>query len=130
MAIYEQKMVINRLFVYLSRFSNLLVLQFVHKKTMASSKDYLIYVLELLREVRGITYKYMMSEYILYKDNIIFGGIYDNRFLVKKTKSVLEEGLKEQIPYPSAKPMLVVDSEDPDYIKELVLKVCVDLINK
>ena len=94
---------------------------------MASSKDYLIYVLDLLREVNGISYKYMMSEYILYKDNIIFGGIYDNRFLIKKTQSVLDEGLSEQIPYPSAKPMLVVDSEDPDYIKELVLKVCSDI---
>lgn len=97
---------------------------------MASSKDYLIYVLELLGEVKGITYKYMMSEYILYKDNIIFGGIYDNRFLIKKTKSVLEEGLSEQIPYPTAKVMLVVDSEDPDYIKELVLKICSDLKQK
>ena len=97
---------------------------------MASSKDYLIYVLELLRGVKGVTYKYMMSEYILYKDGIIFGGIYDNRFLIKKTKSVLEEGLSEQIPYPTAKPMLVVDSEDPDYIKELVLKVSFDLKHK
>ena len=97
---------------------------------MASSKDYLIYVLELLRGVKGVTYKYMMSEYILYKDGIIFGGIYDNRFLIKKTKSVLEEGLSEQIPYPTAKAMLVVDSEDLDYIKELVLKVCSDLKHK
>lgn len=97
---------------------------------MASSKDYLIYVLELLREVKGVTYKYMMSENILYKDGIIFGGIYDNRFLIKKTKSVLEEGLSEQIPYPTAKAMLVVDSEDPDYIKELVFKVCSDLKHK
>ena len=55
---------------------------------MASSQDYLEYVLELLREVKGITYKKMMGEYILYKDSIIFGGVYDNRFLVKKTKSV------------------------------------------
>ena len=94
---------------------------------MASSKEYLTYVLELLREIRGITFKYMMSEYILYKDGIIFGGIYDDRFLIKKTKSVKCLGLKEQIPYPSAKPMLLVDSEDPDYIKELVLKVFDDL---
>ena len=98
---------------------------------MASSKDYLIYVLELLREVKCVTYKYMMSEYILYQDGIIFGGIYDNRFLIKKTKSVLEEGLSEQIPYTTAKAMLVVDSEDPDYIKELVLKVtAIFLANK
>lgn len=87
---------------------------------MASSKDYLLYVLELLREIDGITYKRMMGEYILYKDDIIFGGIYDNRFLVKKTKSILDYELKEQIPYPGAKPMLLVDSENTDEIKDLV----------
>ena len=90
---------------------------------MASSKDYLVFILELLREVKGITYKKMMGEYILYKDDIIFGGIYDDRFLVKKTKSLSNSGLKEQIPYPGAKPMLLVDSEDPDEIKEIVLKI-------
>ena len=94
---------------------------------MASNNDYLTFVLELLREVPNITYKKMMGEFILYKDNIIFGGIYDNRFLIKKTPSVMELGLKDQIPYPSAKAMLLVDSEDPDEIKELVLKVVKDL---
>ena len=94
---------------------------------MASNKDYLEYVLELLREVRGITYKKMMGEYILYKDSIIFGGIYDNRFLIKKTASISELGFKEQIPYPSAKPMLLLDIEDPDEIKEIVLKIISDL---
>lgn len=97
---------------------------------MASSKDYLTYVLELLREVRGISYKKMMGEYILYKDNIIFGGIYDNRFLVKKTESILNKNLKEQIPYPNAKPMLLIDSEDPDEIKEIVDLIYFDLKNK
>jgi len=96
---------------------------------MASNKDYLIYVLELLREIDEISYKKMMGEYMLYKDNILFGGIYDNRFLIKKTKSSENSGLKEQIPYPSAKAMLLVDSEDPDEIKELVLLVCSDLKN-
>ena len=94
---------------------------------MASDKEYLTFVLELLRGARGISYKKMMGEYILYKDGIIFGGIYDNRFLIKKTKSLSNSGLKEQIPYPSAKAMLLVDSEDPDEIKELVLKVMKDL---
>jgi TfoX/Sxy family transcriptional regulator of competence genes len=88
---------------------------------MASSKDYLEYVLGLLREVENVTYKKMMGEYMLYKDGILFGGIYDNRFLIKKTKSLENSGLKEQIPYPSAKAMLLIDSEDPDDIKELVL---------
>ena len=94
---------------------------------MASSKDYLIYILELLREIDGISYKKMMGEYIMYKDGVIFGGIYDNRFLIKKTKSVEELGLKEQIPYPNAKPMLLVDSEDSDEIEDLILKVYKDL---
>ena len=94
---------------------------------MASSKDYLIYVLELLREVDGISYKKMMGEYILYRKSVIFGGIYDNRFLIKKTKSLEDKNFKEQIPYPNAKPMLLVDIEDPDEIKELVLLVYNDL---
>ena len=94
---------------------------------MASSVDYLNYVLELLREVKGITYKKMMGEFMLYKDGLLFGGVYDNRFLIKKTKSLENSDLKEQIPYPSAKPMLLIDSEDPDEIKELVLKVYKDL---
>ena len=94
---------------------------------MASSKEYLIYVLELLRDVHDVSYKKMMSEYILYKDDIIFGGIYDNRFLIKITKSSKEYGFKEQLPYPGAKPMYLLDIENPDEIKELVLQVCADL---
>lgn len=94
---------------------------------MASSIDYLDYVLELLKEVHVITYKKMMGEFMLYKDGILFGGVYDNRFLIKKTESVLDMGLKEQTPYLSAKPMLLVDSEDPDEIKELVMLVVKDL---
>ena len=94
---------------------------------MASSNDYLQFVLELLRETRGITYKKMMGEFMLYKDSILFGGVYDNRFLVKNVPSLKEYNLKEQIPYPSAKAMLLIDSEDPDEIKEIVDKVCKDL---
>ena len=97
---------------------------------MASKQEYLEYVLELLREVRAISYKKMMGEYILYKDNVIFGGVYDNRFLVKKTKSLENRGFKEQIPYPTAKPMYLIDSEDPDEIREIVLLVYKDLVNK
>ena len=94
---------------------------------MASSKEYLIYVLELLREVSAISYKKMMGEFLLYKDSILFGGVYDNRFLVKKTDSVLEFGLKEVLPDPGAKKMLLIDSEDPDEIENIVLKVVKDL---
>lgn len=94
---------------------------------MATSTDYFKFVLELLRETSGVSYKKMMGEYILYKDNVIFGGVYDNRFLVKKTPSLGAYRLKEQIPYPSAKAMYLIDSEDPDEIKEIVELVYKDL---
>lgn len=91
---------------------------------MASSKDYLMCALDLLREVEGVFYRKMMGEYILYKDGAIFGGIYDNRFLIMKCDLLNDKGLKEVIPYPSAKPMLLVDIEDVDEIKELVMLAC------
>ena len=94
---------------------------------MASSKEYLGFVLELLKEVSNVTYKKMMGEYIIYKNGIIIGGVYDDRFLVKKTKNTAKLGLKEQIPYPSAKPMLLIDSEDPDEIKDIVDAIYKDL---
>ena len=94
---------------------------------MASNNEYLEFVLELLRETRGITYKKMMGEFMLCKDGILFGGVYDNRFLIKNVPSLKEYGLKEQIPYPTAKPMLLIDSEDPDDIKEMVIKAVNDL---
>ena len=92
---------------------------------MASSQDYLLFVLELLRNLSGITYRKMMGEFILYKDNVIFGGVYDNRFLVKKTKS--NNGLKEQLPYEGGSMMYLVDSEDPDEIEQIVRNVINDL---
>ena len=94
---------------------------------MGSSNEYLSYVFELLKEGRVITYKKMMGEFMLYKDGILFGGVYDDRFLIKKTKSLEDSGLKDQTPYPGAKPILLVDSEDPDEIKELVDLVIKDL---
>ena len=94
---------------------------------MASSIDYLEYVLDLCRDAKVITYKKMMGEFLLYKNNIFFGGVYDDRFLIKKTKSVETLGLKEVIPYPSAKPMLLVDTEDSEEIATLINLVIKDL---
>ena len=95
---------------------------------MASSIDYLEYVLDLLRDIHVITYKKMMGEFLLYKNNILFCGIYDDRFLVKKTKSIENLGLKEVIPYPSAKPMLLIDTEDSKEISNIINLVIKDLI--
>ncbi len=94
---------------------------------MSSSIDYLEYILDLLSDIENITYKKMMGEYILYCDGIIFGGIYDNRFLIKKTKSLENMGFKEEIPYPSAKPMYLVDIENREEINELIYKLINDL---
>ncbi len=94
---------------------------------MASTKDYLDYSLDLLRDLDGITYKKMMGEYILYLDGVIFGGIYDNRFLIKKTKSLSSFGFQEEIPYENGKPMYLIDIEDSEKIKEIVILVVNDL---
>ncbi len=94
---------------------------------MASSKDYLDYVLDLLTDVNDITFKKMMGEYLLYKDDILFGGVYDNRFLVKKTSSLSSYDLLEEIPYKGAKPMYLIDSENRELIKEIVERVVKDL---
>lgn len=88
---------------------------------MASSEDYLEYALDLLREVDGITYLKMMGEYIFKRYDVIFGGLYDNRFLVKKTSKNAKYEMKEAIPYPGAKPMYLVNTEDSELIREIVL---------
>ena len=90
---------------------------------MASTNDYLIYVLDLLKELDDISYKKMMGEYILYYNKIIFGGIYDNRFLIKEVKELEKYNLKEEIPYPNAKKMYLIDIEDSRLIKEIVLEL-------
>ena len=95
---------------------------------MASSRDYLVYILDLLKDIPSISYKKMMGEFLLYKNTVLFGGIYDDRFLIKKTKSLEGRNLKEVTPYPSAKPMLLIDIEDSEEIERLINLVVSDLI--
>lgn len=87
---------------------------------MASSKDYLEYVIDLLRGVPSVTYGKMMGEYLLYSERVLFGGIYDDRFLLKDVPAARDSFPLEQIPYEGAKPMMLVDSEDPTLIAEVV----------
>ncbi|MGN0470934.1 MAG: TfoX/Sxy family protein [Acutalibacteraceae bacterium] len=81
---------------------------------MASSKEYLDFVLEQLSDLEEITYRAMMGEYILYYRGKIVGGIYDNRLLVKPVKSavLLMPKATCELPYESAKEMLLVDNID------------------
>ena len=89
---------------------------------MASSKNYLEFIMGQLSELDGVSYRAMMGEYILYYRGKIFGGIYDDRFLVKPTKSAVEmmPGAGTEIPYEGAKEMLLVDDvDDREFLKDL-----------
>lgn len=81
---------------------------------MASSKEYLDYILEQLSGVGDISFRAMMGEYIIYYRGKIVGGIYDDRFLVKITKSAraMMPEAETQLPYDGAKEMLLVDDVD------------------
>ena len=95
---------------------------------MATTKDYRDFVLEQLSLLDNITCKSMMGEYLLYYNNILFGGIYDNRLLVKIVNSNKKYNMLEQIPYDSAKPMyLVGDVDNQETLRDIVLDTCKDL---
>ena len=90
---------------------------------MASNKAYLDFILDQLSELDGITWRPMMGEYILYCQGKIVGGIYDDRFLVKPTKSALAmmPNAARELPYEGAKEMLLVDNvENREFLRELV----------
>ena len=93
---------------------------------MASSKEYLDFILDQLSGLREITYRGMMGEFILYYREKIVGGIYDDRFLVKPTKSALAKmpQAQKELPYEGAKELLLVDNvEDRDFLKELLTEM-------
>ena len=97
---------------------------------MASSKDYLDFVLEQLSSLDDITYKAMMGEFIIYFRGKIVGGIYDDRFLVKPTKSAIElmPEATYELPYEGAKEMLLVDDIDnKDFLVKLLQAMCDEL---
>ena len=96
---------------------------------MATTKDYRDFILEQLNLLDNITCKSMMGEYLLYYNDILFGGIYDNRLLVKIVDSNKKYNMQESIPYESAKPMYLVDNIDnQDILKQIVLDTCKDLV--
>ncbi len=78
---------------------------------MPSSRNFLLYVLDNLSNLRDITYRKMMGEYILYYRGVVIGGVYDDRFLIKPLKSALMllPDAEMDIPYEGAKKMLRVD---------------------
>lgn len=98
---------------------------------MASSKEYLEFVLDQLSLLDEISYRSMMGEYIIYYQGKIVGGIYDDRFLIKPTKSAKEMMPKAQYetPYDGAKEMLLVDDIDnKDFMNELLNAIVDELL--
>ena len=90
---------------------------------MASSKEYLEYILEQLSDLDDITYRAMMGEYIIYYRGKIIGGIYDDRFLVKPVKSAMAmmPDASMELPYEGAKEMILIDDvDDRDFLNELL----------
>ena len=90
---------------------------------MASTKEYLINTLDLLSGLDDISYRAMMGEYILYFKDKVFGGVYDDRFLIKKTKVALDmmPDAELDLPYEGGSEMVLVDTDDRDFIREVVL---------
>ena len=87
---------------------------------MASTPEYLAYVLDLLASVPEVTTRKMMGEYLLYASGRLFGGIYDDRFLVKDTKASRAVLSAREAPYDGASPMLLVDVEDAETISAMI----------
>ena len=79
---------------------------------MATTKDYRDFILEQLNILDNITCKSMMGEYLLYYNGLLFGGIYDDRLLVKVVDSNKKYNMQESIPYESTKTMYLVDTID------------------
>ena len=97
---------------------------------MSSTKEYLNFILDQLSQLEDVTVRSMMGEYVLYYRGKVFGGIYDDRFLVKSVKPARElmpEALSE-LPYEGAKEMLLVDNVDnKEFLGELLNAMYVEL---
>ena len=95
---------------------------------MSTTKEYRDYILEKLNILDKITYKKMMGEYLLYYNNVLFGGIYDNRLLIKKVENNKKYHMSKSIPYSGAKEMyLFEDIDNEQILKKVVLDTYIDI---
>ena len=96
---------------------------------MATSKEYLEFVLEQLSDIQGISHRAMMGEYLIYCRGKVIGGIYDDRFLVKATDSArrLLPDATSELPYQGAREMLLADVDDREFLNRLVPAIADDL---
>ena len=93
-----------------------------------SSKQYLEFILEMLSDTEEISYRTMMGEYIIYCRGKVVGGIYDDRFLVKKTRSaaLMMPDAPLELPYDGAKEMLLVENVDSKEVLRKLLPAIAD----
>lgn len=92
---------------------------------MATTKQYRDFLLEQLDLLDEVTCRPMMGEYLLYYKGILFGGIYDERLLIKKTETNKQFNLNDAIPYTGAKPMYIIEDIDN---KELIRDVVIETV--
>jgi TfoX/Sxy family transcriptional regulator of competence genes len=99
---------------------------------MASTKEYRDYILEQLALVPDVSCRPMMGEFLLYADGVLFGGIYDDRLLVKKAPGFNDKfEMSEALPYEKGKPMFLVEEVDnKEALREIVMETCEGLKNK
>lgn len=99
-------------------------------KIMASSKEFLNFIVDQLLELNEISYRAMMGEYIIYYRDKVIGGIYDDRFLVKPVKAAktMMPNASMELPYDGAKEMILVDNvEDSDFLCQLIKAIYEEL---
>ena len=97
---------------------------------MASSREYLEFILDQLSEAEDVSFRPMMGEFIIYHCGKPVGGIYDDRFLVKPVQAAraMLPDAQEELPYEGGKPMLLVDNvDDREFLRELIEKMYEEL---
>ena len=97
---------------------------------MASSKEYLNFILDQLSGLNGISHRAMMGEYIIYYNGKIIGGIYDDRFLVKPVKAAVAmlPDTNMELPYEGDKEMLLVeDVDNREFLEKLFTAIYEEL---
>lgn len=98
---------------------------------MASTKGYRDFILEQLSEAPNISCRPMMGEFLFYSNNVLFGGIYDDRLLVKIVPENAKYGMDEVVPYKNAKPFYFVeDVDNKEKLAEIVKDTAEGLLNK
>ena len=97
---------------------------------MASTKEYRDFILEQLSEVPDVACRPMMSEFLLYSNGVLFGGIYDDRLLVKIVPENAQFGMREDIPYDGAKPMYLVEEIDDKEKLAEIIRVTLDGVTR